>query len=561
MSYANLQTNLLSILGVAEDTFDLVKQLLHGEEPEDELSQVYLRGYDDTLVETEDDVSTLDYTSLPDYSVTQSYLQSFSSVVPSLMDTEQPMQLYASADTVMNNLNRDLDVCGYDRYVKPTHIRMDNPDQDPCGDCMGVSQLEQYYSPGIDANGDNIAAELSSRYVSDGGDWPDELPSLDQYTKQCHFDPFVWVPAQTDHNPYLTQNSNPNWTQIQTILEPDYSGNETLSTREIDLVEKWYLERMTRAELLSNMNSLDYRTDIDDEDERLRLFQIDISRDKGASITCTEPINGVAELNDITVRNISPTYACDPSGHFGPRNVIYEEYQQWSESYLQNPPQTISETQLATLGSQLLPINPGFEGCINTLLQDVSGRDELSTIEEIHAMESILDLTQSHLQFIRRKLELLLIESHRGSIISCIDQHIYVDTTICQAGLTEQLLLLLNILFSTLGISINMEQLDANNQDEKDKLIEIIDTLGDLIPRCLQSILTMSEHLEIDTCGSVSNKTRLLQELYNQMFQSNTHVNLDFGLGDLISEETTNDKEFRRSTILGALSLAFLKFL
>ena len=553
MNLENLQSTLRGILELDEDTFETIQSVMVGD-PSDETHPAYSQAYEDLDIN-----DSSDYSSLPNYSVTLSYLDAFRPLIPSMTDSGE---LTDGVDEIVSQHNESQGVCGYNHYVKPAHIRMDSPG-DPCGECMSLDELEQYYSLGETEDGTPISAELSSRYSSDGGDWPDNLPSLSNYASQCHYDPFVWVPAQQERNPYLMEPQMQNWTQIRTILDPDYSGDDVLSGNHRDLVEKWYLERMTRAELLSNMNQLNYRPDIEDDDERLRLFKLDISRDRGATISCTESINGVADITpDFTVSNVPVGFQCDPSGHFGPENVIIDEYQEWSMNYLQNPPQQMSETQLATLGTELLPVNPGFEQCMNTLLEEVRGVNELEIIEQIHQASSLLELESRHIQYIKRKLELVLTESHRGSIQDCIQTHIYVDTTICQTGLTEQMYLLLNILFSVIGFNFHIDHMDPNDETHKQKLIEIIDTLGDLIPRVLEKIIEMSEYLEIDVCGSTSNKTAVLRELYTQLFRPPSQtVNFDLGLSELISSDTTSDKEFTRTTVLGGLGLALLKFI
>ena len=553
MSLDNLKSTLQGILDVGEQGFETIQQLLLGDPP-DEIHPVHSQVYDEM-----DMSETDEYSSLPSYSVSLSYMDAFRPLIPTLSESGQ---LVDGVDEILSQHNESQSVCGFNHYVKPAHIRMDNPGN-PCGECMSIDELQQYYSFGETEDGTPIPAELSSRYSSDGGDWPDNLPTISNYSRQCHYDPFVWIPAQQDANPYLMESQTQNWTQIRTILDPDYTGDDVLSGNHRDLVEKWYLERMTRAELLSNMNQLSYRTDIDDDDERLRLFKLDITRDRGATIACTETINGVADITpDFTVSGVQAGFQCDPSGHFGPENVIIDEYQEWSMNYLQNPPQQMSETQIATLGTELLPVNPGFEQCMNTLLEEVRGVDELEIIEEIHQASTLLELETRHIQYIKRKLELFLIDSHRGSILECIETHIYVDTTICQTGLTEQMYLLLNILFSVIGFNFHIDHMDPNDEIQKQKLIEIIDTLGDLIPRVLEKIIEMSEYLEIDVCGDTSNKTAVLRELHSQLFRPPSQtVNFDLGLSELISSDSTSDKEFTRTTVLGGLGLALLKFI
>ena len=50
-------------------------------------------------------------------------------------------------------------------------------------------------------------------------------------------------------------------------------------------------------------------------------------------------------------------------------------------------------------------------------------------------------------------------------------------------------------------------------------MIQIIDSLGGLIPRVLRQIIEISSEIEINQCGAVSNKTLIIQDLYRRVFQ------------------------------------------
>jgi len=90
--------------------------------------------------------------------------------------------------------------------------------------------------------------------------------------------------------------------------------------------------------------------------------------------------------------------------------------------------------------------------------------------------------------------------------------------------------------------------------------MNIIDNLGEMIPKTLNRIIEMSETLEQSCPNGVTNKTRVIRDLYNRVFgQRVTTVSLDFGISDLISNATS--EEFNRSTIIAALVIAFLRFI
>ena len=89
----------------------------------------------------------------------------------------------------------------------------------------------------------------------------------------------------------------------------------------------------------------------------------------------------------------------------------------------------------------------------------------------------------------------------------------------------------------------------------------MINELGDIIPKALQRIVSISKNMEKSMCDNkVSNNTLVLENLYNHLFSRGKNViNFDLGLGKLTSSETS-DTEFNRTTILAMLGIAFLKY-
>ena len=85
--------------------------------------------------------------------------------------------------------------------------------------------------------------------------------------------------------------------------------------------------------------------------------------------------------------------------------------------------------------------------------------------------------------------------------------------------------------------------------------------MGDRVPRVLESILDVSERYEASECnGITTNNTRILRELHTQVFKGGKNVfSFDLGLSKLTGPLTTNE-EFSRTTILGVLVIAFLKY-
>ena len=122
--------------------------------------------------------------------------------------------------------------------------------------------------------------------------------------------------------------------------------------------------------------------------------------------------------------------------------------------------------------------------------------------------------------------------------------------------------IILHVLFSVIGFNFNLEELNEKSSPKhKKKLMFMINELGDIIPKALQRIVSISKNMEKSMCDNkVSNNTLVLENLYNHLFSRGKNViNFDLGLGKLTSSETS-DTEFNRTTILAMLGIAFLKY-
>ena len=367
----------------------------------------------------------------------------------------------------------------------------------------------------------------------------------------------------------LNVNMGFNWTNINTVLEGGDVTPVSEKNSAIELAKQWYINRMTDDELRNRMDMLNWGEGIADED-RLQQFKEAISGLRGSTITCVEPIEGSVGSIDYTLTGDQISAWNDDGGcdgsNFGPKRIIPAEYEEWSADYLQNvePVEPVSMSgDFGVWGSNLLPPNHEFENCVNNLLNEYDNDHDSKIIDEIREAQEQGDITllhDEHIRFIKRKLQMLLMNNSRQNLLACIHEHMLLDTTICEAGLTEQMYFILNVLFSVIGFQFNLDELDDSDNAKKDKLIMIIDELGDLIPRSLERIVDMSEELEIEQCGGrVSNKTMVIKDLYSKIFKAGTTtVEFDTGLSDLVSK--SSDTEFNRSSIIAALGIAFLKY-
>ena len=142
--------------------------------------------------------------------------------------------------------------------------------------------------------------------------------------------------------------------------------------------------------------------------------------------------------------------------------------------------------------------------------------------------------------------------------MKCIDTHLYLDASMCDAGIHSKIMKILSIILYIIGYNLKFN--DIQVESDKQKLMDIIDTLGPLVPRVFEHIISISEIYEAQNCGGVKHTTTLLKELHANVFNpTQPHVSMNLGLSDLTSDKTP-DAQFNRSTILAVLGIAFLKY-
>jgi hypothetical protein len=399
---------------------------------------------------------------------------------------------------------------------------------------------------------------------------------------------------------------------VLTTTTNDISDTETASA--LDMVKEWYVNRMDDTELLNRMNALKWmESEYDDtqQDDRLIAFKQAISGGRGSTVSCIEPTDhsillGGTELLDLgttwnATDRIGPTGDTDPiqrrwngctSGEsgdtFGPNNIIQSEYEEWSADYLRSDivgsetqdtqgtsgsrmdsSMTFGSSSANILGLELYPPSRRFEYCMNDLLNEYDDEHDRELIEEIHGIQDIRHLSDNHIQFIKRKLEMLLLSRSRLSVKQCMLDYIFDDKDICSTDIATQMATILHVLFSTIGFNV---QLDSNDPESRQALIHIIDEMGDLIPKAIDKIIDITEEIEVAECGGIKGKTMILQEMNQKLFNPPKQViQIDSGLstledtvsmmsGVLDKDQLDNDK-FQRLTILGAICIAVLKLI
>jgi hypothetical protein len=430
----------------------------------------------------------------------------------------------------------------------------------------------------------------------------DENDKENANADMCSNNEQTWKQAQLDENMAGTPNNR--WKDISTVLMVDSDNVESGELESIKAtVKEWYINRMDDSELRSIMQNMKWGEDID-EDNRLRAFKTTISSGRGTTIPCQEPdennyINfgnysidlGPTWNKDDSIGPVSKGYkrweGCDDSFSelhpivlptFGPKNISQSEFLEWSmeydrqtvgqESNTNNRLQTDDVTVMGNMskdniGMKLFPPNMEFERCINELLNTNDDYNDSVTINEIRGIKNINHLTNIHIKFIKTKLELLIISSSKEKVKECMLDNLKLED-ICTTSLSFKMMMVLNILFSTIGFNLDLDNANTEDAKTKDKLIGIIDELGDLIPRSLDKIIEISKEIELEKCNNVSGKTLLLEELQHVLFnhpKQNIKIELpDFNdvVGNL---GKLNSDGFNRFAILAGIGLAVFKFI
>jgi hypothetical protein len=428
---------------------------------------------------------------------------------------------------------------------------------------------------------------------------PENINDNSPLVDMCSNDSSIWLPAQQDANPsnrLITQNL---WTDINTVLIKGPGDNINQINSVENTIRDWYLERMPDKAILEYMNNKGYFNEIENETERLNRFKEEVSGTRGSLIFCKEPSgvnNSINSINGEEIINLGENWnpneiideenniklwdGCDSTGMYGPKNIIMEEIQDWEikqdlnnqdtarDNTSGNTTATITEETTygditkGIMGMELFPPNREFEDCINELLNEYDDYNDNKIIGEIRSIHNILQLETRHIQFIKKKLELLIISSSKIKVKQCILDNLVLED-ICEMSLSYKMLVVLNILFSIIGFNLELSKVNSDDPNIRKKLIMLIDEMGDLIPRSLDRIIEISEEIEMNKCGKVSGRTQLLKELQTVMFNPPKKIiNLDLpNFKSIISEENMSDNEFNRFAVLAGIGLAILKFI
>ena len=433
-----------------------------------------------------------------------------------------------SPDEMVDEYN----ICGKDHYVmNPDYRRANKKITIPCVKCP--SDLTATYTNPSAPDKDTLKMMCS--------------PKIDEF-----FD------HQYGANPGNIKLDQFKWTAMSTILDNENYKTTKKNKKHEDTITEWYTNRLSEDVLIQKMNTLNWKPHITDQGIRLKQFKKEISYHKGSSIKCSKnPPNWLLnKMKPLSPEGKKSLKSLKCSGkYFGSTNIIQAEYSDWETHYYRDEKDT-AKYKLDT--SQLGIINKDFKICINPLVTE-PGRYDQSIIKKIKNTHSISDIGPEEIKFIRRKLELLLLDSNKEQLNLCIEK-LYDTDIMCKVGLSEKMIKLLNVILTIVDYDIRIS--DITSEKDKKHLLHIINEFDDLIPRVFKKLIDVSETAEIKHChNNISTSTQLLKQLYDNLFiPSKKVVNLDLGLPDLISDDKVSPTEFNRITALGMLGIAFLKF-
>ena len=193
------------------------------------------------------------------------------------------------------------------------------------------------------------------------------------------------------------------------------------------------------------------------------------------------------------------------------------------------------------LSTMFADINPQIETCINDIIDDTEGGQDI--IDNIRGSRGdFTNLGDREIQYIRRKI-LLFIHSSDDRIRECIDM-MYLDSSsnLCTEGLYNKTLKILTVLFSLVGINVDLSDVETNTQ-KYNSVMNFIDSLGDLFPRAIEKVIGIIQKLEKELCNT-SNRTDIIQNLYDDLINKNRVYNVEMGpLGKLFQ---LDDKNYSR---------------
>lgn len=238
--------------------------------------------------------------------------------------------------------------------------------------------------------------------------------------------------------------------------------------------------------------------------------------------------------------------------HFGPEHIIYEEVidffnsrrEEMARELVPTGAQQTEQDRVSLMGIMGdAAANPLFEECMNELFETdflpSPYESELEIMNEIRSITNINDLTQDHITYIRLKLK-KIAQTDETDAVACMNR-LNIGESICNTGISDKILKSAYLVSAMMG----MNNLDVSTIErgtpEYMRLTRLINELGYLLPQAFKKIIDISLFYEEQYCGSVTTSTRVLEKLYENLYENNRNVEINimpsFDINTLIDND------------------------
>ena len=219
------------------------------------------------------------------------------------------------------------------------------------------------------------------------------------------------------------------------------------------------------------------------------------------------------------------TYPINTVGTYGPEQLVLEEVHDfWVTEYGGVEDKDSDISGLLDFSNLLsgLQSDSAFEQCVNDSL-NTPGSDDFEIQKRISNYTSIKEFSSKDIHYLKGKLR-KIITMKTNQINECMNL-LNLGKSICATGVADKTLMIGSLIFKIIG-NDKIDIMKADN-DERYKLNKLVDELGPLIPRAVKNIIHISKEYETRVCNVPSNTTLLLERLYTDLYDKQTHVTLD----------------------------------
>jgi len=168
--------------------------------------------------------------------------------------------------------------------------------------------------------------------------------------------------------------------------------------------------------------------------------------------------------------------------------------------------------------------NRSFEKCMNRLMR-TPGDNDSNMVQRVRQLSGISELgsndNKTLLDYVERKIQKFL-SLRTDQFDKCIEK-IEISDNICIQGLFPNAM---DMLSRILDMETGRTTADTEEEEEEDKVKVVSDRLLKYVPQLIKKILEISTTYENDYCGAVSPKTKLLQEIYDNLFKKEVTINI-----------------------------------